>query len=175
MLQRRHWACWMIVVKSSETWIIIKRKEVYQWHFKVTICMFFAFKKISKDSCMQNNPQANVLSPMLLKEICCHSEAGLEISPEIITLCPCPKTGSTLSLSYLTEAYSHFTERDVIIYLGNLLQCLIILILRKFFQLLALVFLTAHYYLLSCQYSPWRTDCSHTQVFPKDTFLKRAG
>ena len=35
-----------------------------------------------------------------------------------------------------------FTERDVITSLGNLLQCLIILILRKFFRSLAFVFLT---------------------------------
>lgn len=39
---------------------------------------FFAFKKIAKDHCMQKNTKpTNILSSML-KELCCHSEAGLE-------------------------------------------------------------------------------------------------
>lgn len=40
---------------------------------------------------MQNNPQPNILSSMLLKETSCHSEAGLEIISRDHYIVPLPQ------------------------------------------------------------------------------------
>lgn len=73
----------------------------------------------------------------MLKELCCHSEAGLQKISRNHYAMPLPQdrinNASVISDMFSNIVLKTFTERDVITSLGNLLQCLIILILVKFF------------------------------------------